>query len=93
MNNIDNITWDKLVDAEPRLDLLLHEIEQIEDDRENPSFCANLIWYREYKHQFVKLVGKYAEGNDPILYSHIAYELAYKKLYDSLPDCRNCGCL
>lgn len=41
----------------------------------------------------VKLVGEFAEVENPILQSPEAYDLVMKILYDSLPPCRNCGCL
>ena len=86
------ITWEKLVAIEPRLDELLKEIEAIKDPG-GPSFCANDIWYRQYKPRFLKLVGWAAEKDDSVIKTEKAYNLAYKKLYHSLPDCRDCGCL
>jgi len=94
----EKITWSLLCDLEPRLIHLLAKVRGIEDDKRKPSFCANSIWYGEYgqegiKPRLVQLVGWQAMGSDPRLKTTQAYDLAYKKLYNLLPPCRNCNCL
>ena len=94
----EKITWSLLCDLEPRLIHLLAKVREIEDDKRKPSFCANSIWYGEYgqegiKPRLVQLVGWQAMGSDPRLKTTQAYDLAYEKLYNLLPPCRNCNCL
>jgi hypothetical protein len=42
----NEITWEHLVRAEPRLAVLLAEVQAIKDPG-GKSFCANRIWYGE----------------------------------------------
>lgn len=58
--------------------------------------CANAIWYGYGGYVGIKprlrtLVGWYARH--PALRSREAYDLAYRRLYDGLPGCRNCSCI
>ena len=83
--------WDELIKAEPRLEKLYERVKRIQDDKSKPSFCANLVWYGWVKAEMCRLVGY--EATTPVAGSSEAYDLAYKRLYNLLPDCRNCfGC-
>jgi hypothetical protein len=86
------ITWPGLVRAEPRLGALLAEAQAVEDDGSTPSFCANEVWARQFKPRLAKLVGWYAEGEDRMLHTNRAYDLAYARVCNALPACRDCGC-
>jgi hypothetical protein len=92
-------TWERLVDLEPRLALLLKEVEAITDDG-GPCFCANQHFYGgrplSLKQKMMALIGHERLGDDcdPILKTSTAYDVAYEELYAALPDCRgNCGCV
>ena len=94
----EKITWSLLCDLEPRLIHLLAKVRGIEDDKRKPSFCANAIWYgwngrESLRGRVDQLVGWHAIGSDPRLKTPQAYDLAYEKLYNLLPPCRNCNCL
>ena len=88
-----DITWSMLVDLEPRLRDLLSNARAVKDDPSAPSFCANEIWYRKngLRDQLCELVGWSARKKDSLLQSSDAYDLAYDKIYNALPDCRNCN--
>ena len=87
------LTWNDLAEREPRLVVLLMEIKHVKDDKTKRSFCANRVWYRDFKPRVIKLVGWYAELDDPMLRTVEAYDIGYQYLYDKLPPCRNCMCL
>ena len=96
---IERITWKRLCKLEPRLLDLYERASGIRDDLSKPSFCANNVWYGRrgwpgLKPQLWELVGFGARrwGADPQLWSSLAYDIAYRKVYDALPDCRNCAC-
>lgn len=92
----DKVIWEKLCELEPRLIALHKELSAIKDDKRNPSFCANRVWYGadgySYKHRLNNLVGWEADTPYPELRTSQAYDVAYRMLYSALPDCRNCGC-
>jgi hypothetical protein len=92
------LTWRDLTKAEPRLERLYADVRQIKDDKSKPAFCANFVWYgygkyrgHSLKERMYYLVGFMAAN--PELRTMDAYDIAYRKLYDALPDCRNCGCI
>lgn len=79
---------------EPELEELYQEAAAVTSEND-PHFCANKIWYSEggLKERLMVLVGwtRKKEGHHD-LNSAEAYDLAYDKIYESLPDCRDCGC-
>ena len=92
-------SWEDIVAVEPRIEQLLRYATWITDPG-GPYFCANEVWYNLFKPQVVKLVGWGREWQvDPIknagdiLKESQVYDLAYGKIYDTLPICRNCGCI
>ena len=87
------LTWNDLAEREPRLVVLLMEIKQVKDDKSKRSFCANRVWYRDFKPRMIVLVGWDAEKDDPMLRTQEAYDICYDYLYAKLPNCRNCLCL
>ena len=96
-----SLTWDELVTIEPRLKALLMYSTCVKDPG-GDYFCANEIWYNLLKPQMVKLVGWGREWHpNPIMIKNAAdimkegrvYDLVYHKIYDTLPGCRNCGCM
>jgi hypothetical protein len=93
------ISWALLVELEPSLLTLYHEAKAVKDDEKRPWFCANAVWYGRYgnegfKQRLVELVGYSVtrRGGDPRLASSRAYDIAYHKIYQALPDCRSCVC-
>lgn len=83
----------RLAAIEPRLIDLAARVGAIRDDQATPWFCANDIWYRQYKPSVERLAGHYAETLHPRLRTSEAYDIVYDALYELLPHCRNCGCL
>jgi hypothetical protein len=92
------MTWREMVKLEPRLGALLREAQKV--DGSDPHFCANDVWYgyeggcyagRGLKRQLCQLVGWYARR--PELRGCDCYDVAYMKIYDALPPCRDCLCL
>ncbi len=92
----EQLTWEQLTLAEPRLRTLLALAKSVKDDQKKPRFCANVVWYRPagLKDQLCNLVGWGAPASAPdFMRSAEAYDLAYEKVYAVLPPCRNCSCL
>ena len=87
----EGITWEELIAIEPALQEMLTEISHIEDA--SPSFCANQTWFDQYDERMGWLVGWYATKANPRLRTSDAYDLAFEKLYNALPDCRDCNCV
>jgi hypothetical protein len=60
-------TWEELVELEPGLGLLEHEILKVQDWPERPYFCAHAYWYGDigFKAQLVRLVGIGRRGLGP----------------------------
>lgn len=89
------LSWEELVELEPRLDRLRKEIELIKDDDPSPDtfFCANGTWKQLFLWRFLELVGWSRKSGDPRLRTSEAYDVAHFKLYNLLPDCRNCWCM
>jgi len=85
------MSWEKLIELEPRLAELLEEAKQVKD-LGGSSFCANQTWFNRFGKRLDKLVGWYAEGA-PAIQTSESYDIAFMKIYDALPACRNCTCL
>ena len=83
--------FDRLVELEPRLRLLLQEAERVVDDG-GKSFCANQIYYSRFKPQIERLVGWELTTGPAELQTCGAYNVAVDAIYHPLPNCRNCGC-
>ena len=88
------LTWARLARLEPQLAALLVEARAV--DGRDPHFCANRVWYRDFKPRLLGLVGwalKERPGAAPVLATSEAYSLATETLYDALPGCRGCWCI
>lgn len=83
------MTFESLATIEPRLLQLYNEARCIKPEGRN--FCANEVWYKQFKPRLLRLVGWEAEN--PLLATAEAYEISYKTIYDALPDCRVCSCI
>lgn len=88
----EKITWEVLVELEPRLQQVFDECAAVKDDQLAPWFCANRIWYNRFKPRIVQLVG-FERADHPILGTPTAYNIAYNTCYHQLPYCRDCDCL
>ena len=93
------LTWAELVEREPALGQLEREMRAFRRTPRGDDFCANARWYGYgrfrgigYKPRLVELVGMCARSDDPALRTSDAYDLAYRRLYDLLPDCQQCAC-
>jgi hypothetical protein len=89
------ITWKQIIEIEPRLAKLYTEACAVKD-RGGNSFCANNVWYGYgnnigFKGRVYHLVG-FAAKDDRIKTME-AYDVAYEKIYEALPNCRNCSCV
>ncbi|MDR1704222.1 MAG: hypothetical protein LBS19_06010 [Clostridiales bacterium] len=62
-------------------------LEYAEQNRHTKNFCANHIWYGNFKIRLCKLVGWSAK--DKRLNSEKAYDAVYDYLYNLLPDCNH----
>jgi hypothetical protein len=88
-------TWTELVQLEPRLLDLVREA--LEAQATSPNYCANAEWYGYRGHQGIKprlvlLVGDEAAPFAPeLLRTSAAYDVAYKTVYEALPDCKHPG--
>lgn len=87
----------RVVALRPEVQDLIAETSAVKDTG-GKSFCANRVWYREYKPELLPLVGCTAnidglpELDAKFLMSPEAYDVAYEAAYQPLPDCRNCIC-
>lgn len=83
-------TWQEIIKIEPQLKKLFEESCSIKDDGIKNIFCANKIWYENFKPKLEKLVGWDAVKQS--LRNEDDYDIVYRKIYDVLPPCRNCSC-
>lgn len=83
---------------EPRITDLLVEAASIVDDPNEDGFCANGVFFgygdprNSMKRRLLHLVGWYADNALPGLRTEEAYNTVYERIYDALPNCRNCRC-
>lgn len=89
MEQIRDQQWDAIIQMEPLLGELQQRAHNVED-KGGDHFCANTIWYSEFKPTLTSLAG--FEAKDRRLRSMPIYDLAYSKVYNELPACRNCAC-
>ena len=85
------MTWTQIVKAEPRLKALYDEARAVRDDKTREWFCANHVWYEDFKPRLVKLVGW--ECRNSLIRDDKSYDTAYQRIYRALPDCRGCQCM
>src|SRR5262245_30960613 len=91
-----DLTFADLVRLEPRLGQLLDRARAYHA-KAGPKFCANAVWYgyfgrRGLRSQLQQLVGWEAD-QEGVLGTSRAYDVAYRTLYQALPDCgQECVC-
>lgn len=87
-------TWEELAAGEPRLLHVLAAAQRIgEDFGSDPRFCADDWFHRRggLKTQVVELVG-WRRKDNAVLGTPGAYDVAYQRVFDVLPNCRDCSC-
>ena len=75
-------TWDEIARHDGNLACLMRLIKTI---RAGEGFCANALWYGVLKEFVVRSVGD--DARDPALKGSGHYDIAYRALYDALPNC------
>ena len=84
-------TWAQLARLEPGLARLRREARAV--DGRDPHFCANRVWYQDFKPRLLPLVGWCRDDGPAVLRTQAAYALAYDTIYQELPGCRGCWCI
>jgi hypothetical protein len=92
-NSIDDQKWEQIIAIEPQIKFILEEAQNIKDDPDEESFCANDHFHGQggLKEQLSGYVGYWAKN--PRLKSSDYYDVVYRKVHQALPNCRNCICL
>lgn len=85
------LTWKRICELCPLMLRLFEQARAVKDDKRKRRFCANDIWYNQFKPYMVNHVGWHS--SIPELQSSLAYNITYEKIYEALPDCRNCFCV
>jgi Meiotically Up-regulated Gene 113 (MUG113) protein len=96
----DNDPFLPYVILEPRLIEVFVRAASVVDDGSAPYFCANETFFgygdarASIKHAIVELVGWSAPwSSHSDLKTEAAYDTVYERIYEALPDCRDCGCV
>jgi hypothetical protein len=84
------LTWGELVKREPRLRSLCCFARDLVKPEGKP-FCANAVWDAVFEPQFEQLVGWFAQVQDGVVNTQEAYDLAFERIYEALPDCDHEG--
>ena len=91
------LTFDELARREPLLTALLDEAKSYHAvAKKRRRFCADAVFYgwpgynpAGIKRKLVALIGwSRKDQSDPALCTPDAYAVAYKTLYNALPDCK-----
>jgi hypothetical protein len=87
IEKMHKLTWEQLVELEPRLDDLLFQAELTRPEPdEAEDFNYEGAWGR-FKQPIANLVGYFRRDNcDPQLKTNAAYDVAYWKLWHALHD-------
>ena len=80
----EKLTWDELVEIEPRLDSLLARVENSQPIHKR-GFNYEIAWGR-FKDPISDLVGWHRRDGDPRLHTDEAYESGLLKLWHVLHD-------
>ena len=86
-----SITWNRICELSPLMLSLYEQARAVRDDKRKKRFCANAVWYDHFKPYMVNHVGW--NSPTPELQSSVAYNITYDKIYNALPNCRNCSCV
>jgi hypothetical protein len=83
------LTYEQLTKFDPSLNILLRRA------RNHAGNCANAAWYgpEGLRAEMSRVIGHGRTHGPSELKTPQAYDVAYKTLYEALPDCKGCGCL
>lgn len=81
------MTFSDCVAIEPRLTQLENDIKAHATRSCDGEYCANVVWYREFKPRMLELVGDYCEN--PMMRGADRYMCCYDHLYKLLPNCKH----
>jgi hypothetical protein len=80
-----DLTWERLVELEPRLEALLMDVQATRPHRKR-GFNYEVAW-GQFKQPIATLVGWHRWDNcDPIIKTQKAYDVAYWKLWYALHE-------
>lgn len=90
------LTWHDLIRLEPHLEVLAERVRHV--DKGYPSFCRRSAWLGfddlYVQAQFYALVGParlaLEDYDDERLYTESAVEVAFERIWNAMPPCRNC---
>ena len=82
---IYGVTWEELVELEPRLGDLLHRVESARPTEGATEFDYERSWMH-FKEPIADLVGWHRKSGDEKLRTCYAYEIAYYTLLNVLHD-------
>ena len=85
MNETRGLTWDEMVEIEPRLDDLLERVECSRPSEDRSNFNYEICWGR-FKEPLAELVGWHRRRGDERLRTTQAYDTAYRTLWKALHD-------
>jgi hypothetical protein len=83
------ITWEEIIELVPELKQAAQRARESMPCSETGR-CQDTVWYDEFKPIVCGFVGwevKDKQMNHPELYDHEAYDVAYRGLYNCLPEC------
>jgi hypothetical protein len=84
------LDWNRICVLHPYLRGLYEQAKGVRDDKRKKRFCANQVFDAQFKPYFENHVGW--NSPTPELKSSLAYDIVCHKIYNALPDCRNCFC-
>ncbi len=88
----NDLTWKKIHRMSPMVRSIEHDIRFVKDDKSKVWFCANKIWYRDFKERVIAAAGWESRDPNPEMHTQQAYDIVYRHLYEMLPPCRDCIC-
>lgn len=97
LNKVEQARWEEMIKIEPKLEQMYLKAQGYQKYwNEVERFCANEKWYgysgnASMKRQLVGLTGWDAKNR--LLSDEKDYDIAYHKIYEEFPDCKNCACL
>lgn len=89
-NDQKEAEWRELAELEPQLQKLYEEAKSYEDKSPDSYSYVNGIFYDKIRPKVVKLVGwsQKDKAVNPQLTTSRAYDIAYEKIYNALPNCK-----
>jgi len=85
----EGFSFEHLCNVAPFLRCLLRQAKEFKRLAGRKPICANAIWYSTMKPILVASVGMCAHHPMPKMNGREAYDLAYKTIYEALPNCKH----